>query len=256
VAEAERDAAEREAQIKVQEKEAIRRQKELEATLVAQARADRDKATIDADAAKQRKVIEAQAEAEALKTTAEARKNAATLEGEGEAAATRAKLIASAEGKAAEKKEALLAEAQGTEKLAEALAKMTQDARFIIIMDKLPGLLDKGGEAIARALGPQGLAAVFESIAKPLGSVDSIHVIDLGGQHADGNGNSNALSKMTNIGPEIVFGFLAKAQALGFGPALEKLGLTSDLLKSLSSVGVNPDTSPSEGPKRTAPPKV
>jgi flotillin len=250
VAEADRDAAEKEAQVKVQEKEALRRQKELDATLVAQAKADRDKATIDADAAKQKKVIEAQAEAEALKTTAEARKNAATLEGEGEAAATRAKLIAEAEGRAAAKKEALLAEAQGTEKLAEALAKMTQDARFIIILDKLPALLDKGGDALARALGPQGLAAVFESIAKPLGSVDSIHVIDLGGPHADSNGNGSAISKMTDIGPEIVFGLLTRAQALGFGPTLEKLGFTSELLKHLGSIGVNPGASDADKEKR------
>ena len=76
---------EREAQVIVQEKEALRRTKELEATDVATATAGRQTAIIDAEAAKQKRILDADAEAEYLKRTAQAKRDAATLEGEGEA---------------------------------------------------------------------------------------------------------------------------------------------------------------------------
>jgi hypothetical protein len=85
------------------------------------------------------------------------------------------------------------------------------------------------GEALAKALGPQGLANVFGQIAAPLGNVDSIRILDLG---SNGNG-TNPLSKLTGIGPKVVFDFVSQAQALGFGPLLEKFGISPALLKEL-----------------------
>ncbi len=203
VAQAERDAAEREAQVIVQEKEALRRTKELEATVVATATAGRQTAIIDAEAAKQKRILDADAEAEYLKRTAQAKRDAATLEGEGEANRRKAVLLAEAEGNAAAKKQALLAEAEGTQKLAEALAQMSSDARFILVLDKLPGLLDHGGDAGAKLL-----TAMFGPAAAAIGQIDKISIVDVGG-------NGQGIGKISGMGPQLVFQTLAQLGALG-----------------------------------------
>lgn len=203
MAQAERDAAEREAQVIVQEKEALRRTKELEATVVATATASRQTAIIDAEAAKQKRILDADAEAEYLKRTAQAKRDAATLEGEGEANRRKSVLLAEAEGNAAAKKQALLAEAEGTQKLAEALAQMSSDARFILVLDKLPGLLDHGGEAGAKLL-----QAIFGPAAAAIAQIDKISIVDVGG-------NGQGLGKVSGMVPQAVFQVLAQLEALG-----------------------------------------
>jgi flotillin len=241
VKQAERDAAEKEAQIIVQEREAQRKQRELEATVVRQAEAERQKRVIDADAAKQQrileaeaaksqKILEAEAEMQKLVREAEGRKNADTMIGEGEAAKTRATLMALAEGEAAKKKQALLAEAEGTRQLAEALAKMSTDAKLILILDRLPNLIDKSGEALAKVA-----ESAFSSVAAPLGSIDKLEIVDVGG-------NGRALEQLGTVVPSVVFKTLAAAKAQGldltqllkfFGvnveEALQKLGATAML---------------------------
>ncbi len=253
VKQAERDAAEREAQITVQEKEAMRKQKELEATIVRQAEADRQKTVIEADAARQRTVIEAEAakqqkilhaEAEMMKLSkeAEGKKNADTLLGEGEAAKTRATLLALAEGEAAKtkqslfalaegeaakKRQVLLAEAEGTRQLADALAKMTTDAKLILILDRLPLLLDKGGEAMSKVA-----ESVFSSVAAPLGSIDRLEIVDMGG--------GRGLEQVSSIVPNTVFKTLAaaKAQGIDISQLLSFLGINID--EALKMVGKEP----------------
>lgn len=228
VAEAERDAAQKEAQIKVQTKEGERRTAELQASVVAQARADKDKTIIDAEAKKQSEILNAEAIAAVALTTAEASKKAAIAKGQGEAEAQKVVLLAQAEGKAAEKKQALLGEAEGTRALADALAKMTESARFIIVLDKLPNLFDKGGDAAAKVM-----EAIFKSVAAPLGQIDSVNIVDMGG----GNG-TNGMDKLGAIVPKVVFNLLAqaKAQGIDLSSLLKTLGI--DPTKALEMLGV------------------
>jgi len=224
VKQAERDAAEREAQIKVQEMEAQRKQKELEATVVKQADADRQRRVIEAEAAKQQKILEAEAEMQKLMKEAEGQKNADTFLGEGEAAKTRATLLALAEGEAAKKKQALLAEAEGTSQLAAALAKMSTDAKLILILDRLPMLFDKGGEALSKVA-----ESVFSSVAAPLGSIDKLEIVDMGG--------GRGLDTLSSVVPNTVFKTIAaaKAQGIDISRLLRFLGV--DIEEALRMVG-------------------
>lgn len=225
VAEAVRDAAAAEAQVKVQEAETNRRQKELEATQIVEATAAARKTVIDAEALQKQRIIAAEADAEVLRRTAEAKRNAMTLEGEGEANKNRAILLATAEGKAAEKKQALLAEAEGTRQLADALSKMTTDARLIVILDKLPLLFDKGGDAMAKVM-----QAIFASVAAPLGQIDKVEIIDVGG-------NGKGMDRFAEIVPQTVFNFIAKAKAQGmdFTGLLRTIGADPSRLQGLLS---------------------
>ncbi len=248
VRQAERDAAEREAQIKVQEKEAARKQQELNATVVQVAEAARKRAVIEADAAKSVAVLQAEAQSEAAIRRAEGEKQAASLEGEGEAAKTRATLTAKAEGEAAIKKQALLAEAEGmaamkgkvllaeaegTARLADALAKMTDAARLIMILDRLPKLIELTGEA-----GEKVARAAFSSVAAPLGNIDSIHIVDMGG-------NGKGLDQMSTIVPNTVFKTLANLRASGVDltELAKKAGI--DLSVFTRMTGAAPDGKPS-----------
>lgn len=218
VKQAERDAAEREAQIRVQEKEAARKQQELNATVVQVAEAERKRAIIEAEAAKSVAVLRAEAEREAAVRKADGDKQAKVLLGEGEAARIRATLVAQAEGEAALKRQALLAEAEGqaamkgkvllaeaegTAKLAEALAKMTDAAKLIMILDRLPRLIELGGEA-----GEKIARATFSGIAAPLGNIDSIHIVDVGG-------GGRGLDQLATLVPSTVFKTLASLKASG-----------------------------------------
>jgi flotillin len=218
VKQAERDAAEKEAQIHVQEKEGARRQQELNATVVQVAEADRKRAVIEAEAQKSVLVLQAQAQSESAVRRAEGEKQANTFQGEGEASKLRATLSAKAEGEAAIKRQALLAEAdgqaamkgrvllaeaEGTAKLAEALAKMTDAAKLILILDRLPRLIELGGEA-----GEKLARATFSGIAAPLGNIDSIHIVDMGG-------NGKGLDQLASLVPNTVFKTLATMKASG-----------------------------------------
>jgi flotillin len=218
VKQAERDAAEKEAQIQVQTKEGARKQQELNATVVQVAEADRKRAIIQAEAAKSVLVLQAEAQSESAIRKAEGEKQASTLFGEGEGAKLRATLTAKADGEAAIKKQALmaeaegqaamkgkvlLAEAEGTAKLAEALAKMTDAAKLIMILDRIPKLLELSGEA-----GEKIARAMFSSVAAPLGNIDSIHIVDMGG-------NGKGVDQLASLVPNTVFKTLASLKASG-----------------------------------------
>jgi flotillin len=238
VLEAERDAASVEAQTAVQEKEAKRKQRELEATIVVQAEAERRSAVIRAEASQQTTALEAETLRKKLEIEAEGHRVAAVKVGEGEASKTKAIALAKAEGDAAQierrllaeasgrrqyllaeaegKEKYLLAEAAGTRQLAEALQQLSEQGKLIIILDKLPLLFDKGGEAAAKVA-----REVFGAVAKPFESIDRVSIVDMG----SGNGDSNPISRLGEIVPSTVFKFLAQAKAQG-------LDVTS-LLKAL-----------------------
>ncbi len=239
VRQAERDAAEREAQITVQAKESARKQQELNATVVQVAEAARQRAVIEAEAAKSVAVLQAEAQSESAMRRAEGEKQANALAGEGEAARIRATLNAKAEGEAALKKQALLAEAEGqaamkgkvllaeaegTARLAEALAKMTEAARLIMIMDRLPKLIELAGEA-----GEKVARATFSGVAAPLGNIDSIHIVDMGG-------NGKGLDQMANLVPNTVFKTLATLRASGIdlSELAKKAGIDLSALSNMA----------------------
>ncbi len=247
VRQAERDAAEKEAQIKVQEKEGARKQQELNATVVQVAQAARQKAVIEAEAAKSVAVLGAEAQSEAAIRRAEGEKQANALQGEGEASKLRATLTAKAEGEAAIKKQALfaeaegqaamkgkvlLAEAEGTARLAEALAKMTDAAKLIMILDRLPKLIELGGEA-----GEKIARATFSGIAAPLGNIDSIHIVDMGG-------NGKGLDQLATLVPNTVVKTLAtlKATGIDLNDLARKAGIDISAISKMvgPSMGIHP----------------
>ena len=225
VKQAERDAAEAEAQINVQEKMGQRKEKELNVTIVLPAEAAKKKTLIDAEATKQSKIIGAEGDAKETEIKAEAKKVSDTKAGEGEAAKTKANLLATAEGEAAKVEKKLTAEATGTAAMAKALAEMNDASRMIIILDRLPALLDKGGDAAAKVA-----EAIFKSVAAPFGSIDQIKIVDMGG-------NGAGLNKIGSVVPETVANTLRllKAQGIDVGPIASKFGFNID--EVLSMVG-------------------
>jgi flotillin len=273
VLEAQRDSAATEARTKVQELEAQRKQKELEATTIVTAQAtakasviksegERSAATVQAEARK--KVAELNADTARLE--AEGHRNALILEGEGEgrklqtiaeaqAVATqktktaeaegqRASLLAQADGtKAAKLAEAagreqfllaeakgkqsmLLAEADGADKMAEAMKKLSEQGKLILVLDRLPHLLEVGGEA-----GEKIAKAVFEPIGVGVSKIGPVTITDLGG----GNTAKNGLSAIGNLVPQIVVDFFTQAKARGIDltPLLKSLNMDPAQLASM-----------------------
>lgn len=197
-------------------------EQELNATVVKKAEAEKKRIEIEASAAKQKLITEAEAEAEALKKKADAEKEYKTKIGEGDAAKEKAVLVAQAEGKAAEVREKLLAEAAGksadaeaTEKLAEALKKLDQRGQLILILNKAPELIREAGDA-----GDKIMTAIFKNAAAPLGNIDSLHILDMGGK-------GNGIDQMSAMVPNLVTKVFAAMKTLGWDPSklLEKLGI-------------------------------
>ncbi len=249
-AEAQRDAVAAEANIAVQEKQAVLTQKKLEATVIVEAEAQRKAALIKADAAEQ----VAQRTARQIETEANGRA-AATIK-DGEAQATRTRTIASAEAEATQatqlahakgveanalatargteanllatangKKAALLAEAEGTEKLNAALANMSDSAKLIFILERLPNLLDKGGDA-----GSKMLASIFTPLGNSLGAIKNVSIVDMGGSDSKGG-----VARFAGSIPEAIAGMVAKAEALGVDvkPLLKLLKLDTSKLQEM-----------------------
>ena len=249
------EEAETQARIGLAEQEALRTEKELIATVIKPAEAARRQTIVQAEA----KEEAAKHEAAAIRVTAEANREKVEKEGlgraasdkalgEAAAAANKAKLLAVADGKKAD----LLAEAEGKEKLAEALAKLDQTGKLLQVLEELPKVSAAIGDALAKALGPEGLANVFGQIAAPMGSIDEIRILDMGGGSGDGK-NGNAVSRLANVGPDIFFKFMANLKALGLDGILKKYGISSDLVDEfISNMSSPAGNSISEAPKKVA----
>jgi flotillin len=152
------DRVRREQQIKVQEAEIQRRERELEATVLKSAEADRKRIEIQAEAERQRRVLEAQGLAEANRQEGAARADVTRLEGQAEADIIRAK------GEA---------EAAAMDVRAAAFKQYNQAA----VLDKMLGAMPE----LARAF------------AEPLSKVDKITIISNGA-----NGSGLGASQLTD----------------------------------------------------------
>ncbi|MBI5529498.1 MAG: flotillin family protein [Deltaproteobacteria bacterium] len=239
VAQVDAQKAKIEAEITLQQKLAERTQQELQATVIRQAEAGRQKALIDAEAYQTATVVRAQGDRDAAITKAEAGKEVAVREGQGEAskikqigeaeaARTRAVMLAQAEGESAQirqKGEAegaairakLLAEAEGTLKKAEAMRQMEEAAKLMFILDRLPTVIDSAGEAAAKALTP-----AFQAVGSGMASIDKVTIIETG----DGSGQGG-VARFASTAPTVFFQVLQQARALGLDPTtlFDKLGV-------------------------------
>lgn len=217
-------------QIAVQEQEVLRKEKELEATVVKKAEAERRARVLVAQGQQEAAILEAEGRKQALIATAEAESQKLQREGAGRASAIEAEGRAEAEKiRALGLAEAAKIEAQGlahakaveAQGLAEAVAikekaaawrEFNDAARLQTILEKLPGII----EATAPAL---------KAVSEPLGNIEKVVMIDHGG---DGNGGgSGGLNRFAQTGPTMIYALLQQLQALGLN--------VPDLLKQLGT---------------------
>src|ERR671916_732342 len=221
-------------QIAVQEQEVLRREKELEATVVKKAEAERRAAVLRAQGEQEAAILAAEGRKRAVIATAEAESEKLQREGKGRASAVEAEGLAEAEKikalglAAAEKIQAQgLAEAKAIEArgLAEAAAikekaaawrEFNDAARLQTVLERLPAII----EATAPAL---------RAVSEPLGKIDKIVMIDQGGSDGDGRG-AGGINRFAQTGPTIIFGLLQQLQALGLNvpEVLAQLGVKSN----------------------------
>jgi flotillin len=214
--------------ISVQEQEVLRKQKELEATVIKPAEADRLAAVVRAEAAKQSAILEAEGRRSALIALAEAEQEklrkegvgrAAAVEAEGKAEAAKIEAIGLAQAKAIEAQG--LAEATAILRKAEAWKEFNDAARLQTILEKMPAII-------------QASTGIFSAVAAPIGNIDKLVVIDQGNGHVEGSGG---LGRIARTSPAVVFGLLQQLEALGLNlPAV------------LRQLGVNQATGTSQPP--------
>ena len=232
-------------QIAVQEQEVLRREKELEATVVKKAEAERRAAVLLAQGQQEAAILEAEGRKQALIATAEAESQklqreglgrASAIEAEGRAEAEKIRALGLAE---AEKIEAQglahakateaqgLAEASAIKEKAAAWREFNDAARLQTILEKLPSIIEATGPAL-------------KAISEPLGNIDKVVMIDHGG---DANGlGSSGLQRFAQTGPTIIYGLLQQLQSLGLNlpEILKQLGVPTDAdaLKERIATGV------------------
>lgn len=207
------EQARTEAAIAVQEMEARRKEKELEATVLKQAEAERQATVITSEGAKQAAILQAEGDQQATITRAEAQSRESELLGAGEAArvrqigvadadakkaladATRIELLAQAEGTKAKliaeaegKRASLLAEAEGKTELANALNAYGPEAIRLLMYQSFIEQLPK----------------VVEAAAMPLSQIDRLVLIDGGNGNGNGHDGSGTLGRYANELPIIV----------------------------------------------------
>jgi flotillin len=162
------DQVRKQQEVLVQEQEAARREKELQATVVKPAEAERQAAILRAEGEKQSKI-----------TRAEATQKELEFEGAGEAAkierigrAEAAKVLAVGEAEAEVIKKKLLAEAEGLQRKAEAWKNFNEAAVINLVVDKMPELA--------------------QAFATQLAGIDKINIIEMG----NGSSGSGGIGKV------------------------------------------------------------
>ncbi len=218
--------------IAVQEQEILRRQKELDATVIKPAEAERLAAVVRAEAGKQTAILQAEAarqsqmleaegrraalialaEAEQEKLHKEGAGRASAVEAEGRAEAAKIEAIGLAQAKAIEAQG--VAEATAILRKAEAWKQFNEAARLQTVLEKLPAIL-------------QASTGIFGAVAAPLGNIDKLVVIDSGGS---GDGSASGLGRLARTGPSVVFHLLQQLEALGLQlpNVLQQLGVQTN----------------------------
>lgn len=220
-------------QIAVQEQEVLRREKELEATVVKKAEAERKAKVLLAQGLQEAAILEAEGHKQALIAKAEAENQKLVREGAGRASAIEAEGRAEAEKiRAVGLAEAAKIEAQGlahakaveAQGLAEAVAikekaaawrEFNDAARLQTILEKLPSII----EATAPAL---------KAVSEPLGNIEKVVMIDQGGGVGNGSG-PGGLNRFAQTGPTMIYSLLQQLQALGLNlpEILKQLGTSN-----------------------------
>jgi flotillin len=220
-------------QIAVQEQEVLRREKELEATVVKKAEAERRAAVLLAQGQQEAAILAAEgrkqsmiaaAEAESQKLQREGQGRASAIEAEGRAEAEKIKALGLAEAQKIEAQGLAQAKAVEAQGLAEAVAikekaaawrEFNDAARLQTILERLPGII----EATAPAL---------KAISEPLGNIDKVIMIDQGGTDRNGHGSSG-INRFAQTGPTMIFSLLQQLQSLGLNvpEILNQLGIAS-----------------------------
>ena len=154
----------KEKETELQTQEAIRRERELLATVNKQADAEKYKAEKQAEAKRYAQLQEAEAVSQAIKIKAQAEADAIKIKGEAEAASILAK------GRA---------EAETMEKKAEAYKQYNDAAVAQMIIEKLP--------------------EIASAVAQPLSKTDKIVIVDNGGHNSQGGGASKVTGYVTDI---------------------------------------------------------
>jgi flotillin len=155
-------------EVLVQEQEVARREKELQATVVKPAEAERQAAVLRAEGQKQAAIIKAEATQKELEY--EGAGEAAKIERIGKAEAAKVLAIGEAEAEVVKKK--LLAEAEGLQKKAEAWKNFNEAAVINMVVEKMPELA--------------------QAFATQLAGIDKINIIEMG----NGGGGSNGVGKV------------------------------------------------------------
>jgi flotillin len=178
------DQVRKQQEVLVQTQEAMRREQELQATVVKPAEAARQAAILQAEGAKQATVIKAEATQKELE-----------YEGAGEAAkitaigrAEAAKVLAVGEAEASVIKLKLLAEAEGLQKKAEAWKNFNQAAVINMVVEKMPELA--------------------QAFATQLAGIDKINIIEMGNGGAGGSGGVNKMMGTVGGGMTAMFSML------------------------------------------------
>ncbi|MBI3449735.1 MAG: flotillin family protein [Acidobacteria bacterium] len=164
------DQVRKQQEVLVQEQEALRKEKELQATVIRPAEAERQATVLRAEGAKQAMIV-----------TAEATQRQLQFEGAGEAAkiesigrAEAAKVLAVGEAEAEVIKKKLLAEAEGLQKKAEAWKNFNEAAVLNMIVEKMPELA--------------------QAFATQLAGIDKINIIEMGNGGGGGSGVGRVMS--------------------------------------------------------------
>ncbi|MHB1652646.1 MAG: flotillin family protein [Desulfitobacteriaceae bacterium] len=171
---------EREGQIKIQEAEIARMEKELIATVLKQAEAEQKKIRALAEAEKERLILTAAGRAEAVRTEGLAQADAAKAQGLAAAEAERAAGMAKADVIKAQG----LSEAEAVQAKAQAYQNYSQAA----ILDKLLA----------------GLPELARAVTAPLQNVDRITVVSTGGEDTGVQKVTRDITKIMAQAPELV----------------------------------------------------
>ncbi len=166
------------------------------------------------------------AEGEKMKRQLEGAGEAAKIKAIGEAEGDKIRAIKLAEAAGIQAKG--LAEAMAIDKKAEAMAKLDQSGRLLMILEAMPSVIES-------------MAPVMAEIAKPMSAIDKVVVID--------QGDGKAVSRFAGNGPALLFGLFNKLKETGLNVdgLLDKLGISQDVL-----AGVSEDQQPEETPPTPA----